>query len=328
MALVEARPPDNPEDPNRDLGFGAIVSRESRKRLLNRDGSFNVVREGLSILQTLSPYQYLLTTSWPRFLGLIVLFYLANNALFAAAYVACGPGQIAGASATTLGARLLEMFFFSVQTFATIGYGGMHPVGLAANLLVTLESLVGLLGFALATGILFARFAQPTAKILFSRNAVIAPYRGIMAFEFRIANARSNELIQVEARVMLSRLRPDGNREFLPLKLEREKVVFFPLSWTIVHPIDEESPLRGLSQEDLTAAQAEVLVLLSGIDETFSQTVHTRSSYKADEIVCNARFSSLFNPPKPDGVLSVDIGRLDQIEKVLPPAALGQVDPG
>ena len=324
MALVEAKPtsdtPNSAEDPNRDLGFGAVVARESRQRLLNRDGSFNVVREGLSFLQTLSPYQYLLTTSWPRFLGLIVLFYLTTNCVFAMAFVAAGPGQISGATATTLGSRLLEMFFFSVQTFATIGYGGMHPVGLAANLLVTLESLVGLLGFALATGILFSRFSQPTAKILFSRNAIIAPYRGITAFEFRIANARSNELIQVEARVMLSRLKPDGNRDFIPLKLEREKVVFFPLAWTIVHPIDEESPLWGLTQEDLTASQAEVLVLLSGIDETFSQTVHTRSSYRADEIVCGARFADLFNPPTPDGVLSVDVSRLDQIEKTVLPA--------
>jgi inward rectifier potassium channel len=320
MAAHEAKKlPPSPEDPERDLGFGAVVARESRKRLLNRDGSFNVVREGLSFLQTLSPYQYLLTTSWPRFLGLIVLFYLATNSFFAVAYVACGPGQIAGASATTLGAQLLEMFFFSVQTFATIGYGGMHPVGLAANVMVTMESLVGLLGFALATGILFSRFAQPTARILFSRNAIIAPYRGITAFEFRIANARSNELIQVEARLMVSRLKPDGNRDFTSLKLEREKVVFFPLAWTIVHPIDEESPLYGLTHEDLVASNTEFLVLLSGIDETFSQTVHTRSSYKADEIVWGARFSSLFNPPKPDGVLSVDISQLDRIEKVLPP---------
>ena len=325
MAVPEAKTlPPSPEDPERDLGFGAVVARESRKRLLNRDGSFNVVREGLSFLQTLSPYQYLLTTSWPRFLGMIVLFYLVNNVLFALAYMACGPGEIAGASATTSGARLLESFFFSVQTFATIGYGGMHPVGLAANVLVTLESLVGLLGFALATGILFARFSQPTAKILFSRNAIIAPYRGITAFEFRIANARNNELIQVEARLMVSRLKPDGNRDFTPLKLEREKVVFFPLAWTIVHPIDEESPLYGLTDEDLVASNAEFLVLLSGIDETFSQTVHTRSSYKADEIVWGARFSSLFNPPKPDGVLSVDVSQLDRIEKVLPPPARGQ----
>ncbi|HEX4961473.1 MAG TPA: ion channel [Thermoanaerobaculia bacterium] len=319
MALIEgeisngARRSD--DDPDRDLGFGSVVSRESRQRLLNRDGSFNVVREGLSVFQTLSPYQFLLTTTWPRFLGLIVLFYLTTNAAFALAFVACGPGEIMGATATGLGPRFLEMFFFSVQTFATIGYGGMHPVGLAANLLVTLESLFGLLGFALATGILFSRFSQPTAKILFSKNAILTPYMGITAFQFRIANARKSELIQVEARVMLSRLRPDGNREFQPLKLEREKVVFFPLGWTIVHPIDQESPLYGVTYEELLASEAEFLVLLTGIDETFSQTVHTRSSYKAEELVCNVRFASLFKPPKSDGLLAVDISRLDEIEE-------------
>jgi inward rectifier potassium channel len=322
MAVTEPKTlPPLPEDLNRDLGFGAVVARESRRRLLNRDGSFNVVREGLSFLQSLSPYHYLLTTTWPRFLGLVVLFFLVTNLLFGTAYFACGPGQIAGSKATNLHSQFLEDFFFSVQTFATIGYGGMHPVGLAANVLVTLESLVGLLGFALATGILFARFSRPTAKILFSENAIIAPYRGITAFEFRVANARSNEMIQVEARVMLTRFRRDGsgNREFIPLKLERERVTFFPLSWTVVHPIDEASPLWGLTAEDLIADDAEFLVLFSGIDETFSQTVYTRSSYKAQEIVWGARFANVFNPPKPNGILSIDIGHLHRIEKVLPP---------
>lgn len=320
--MAIAKPPHlpDPDDITRDLGFGAVVARESRKRLLNRDGSFNVVREGLSFFKSQSPYLYLLTTTWPRFLGMVILFFMVTNTLFGLAYFACGPGQIAGSAATTLPGQFLEDFFFSVQTFATIGYGGMHPVGLMANVLVTLESLVGLLGFALATGILFARFSQPTAKILFSENAIIAPYRGISALEMRIANARSNELIQVKAQVLLSRLRLDGsgNREFLPLKLERDSVAFFPLSWTIVHPIDEESPLWGFEKEDLAEWDAEFLVLLSAIDETFSQTVHSRSSYKHHEVVCGARFASLFNPPRPDGTLSIDVSRLDQIEKQLP----------
>jgi inward rectifier potassium channel len=320
MALRDPKTQPADDDATRDLGFGAVVARESRKRLLNRDGSFNVLREGLSFLHSLSPYHYLLTTSWPRFLAMVVLFFLLTNVVFGLAYFTCGPGQIAGSVATTIPNQILEDFFFSVQTFATIGYGGMHPVGLAANLLVTLESLVGLLGFALATGILFARFSRPTAKIVFSRNAILAPYRGISAFEFRIANARSNELIQVEAQVLLSRFKLDGsgNREFLPLKLERDKVTFFPLAWTIVHPIDEESPLWGSTGEDLAEWDAEFLVLLSAIDETFSQTVHTRSSYKHSEVVCGARFGSLFNPTRPDGVLSIDISRLDVVEKQLP----------
>jgi inward rectifier potassium channel len=322
MALVESRTPPAAEDPNRDLGFGAVVARESRKRFLNKDGSFNVVREGLSFFRSLSPYHYMLTTTWPRFLGLVVLFFLLTNAVFGAAYFACGPGQIAGSRAVGLPSQYLEDFFFSVQTFATIGYGGLYPAGLAANVLVTLESLVSLLGFALATGILFSRFSRPTARILFSERAIIAPYREISAFEFRVANIRRNEMIQVEARVMLTRLKRDGsgNREFLPLALERDKVVFFPLSWTIVHPIDESSPLWGVTAEDLEAWNAEFLVLFSGIDETFSQTVHTRSSYKPHEVVWGARFTNLFNPPKPDGTLSIDIGRLHDVERLPPPA--------
>ena len=321
MTILRNPPPPPPEDPSRDLGFGSVVARESRKRLLNKDGSFNVVREGLGWLRSLSPYHYLLTTTWPRFLGLVVVFFLVTNATFGLAFFACGPGQIAGSKAVSLPDQYLEDFFFSVQTFATIGYGGMHPVGLAANVLVTLEALVGLLGFALATGILFARFSRPTAHILFSERAIIAPYRGISAFEFRVANVRRNEMIQVEARVMLTRIKLDGsgNREFLPLRLERERVVFFPLSWTIVHPIDEESPLWGATAEDLEAWDAEFLILFSGIDETFSQTVYTRSSYKHQEILWGARFLNLFNPPKPDGVLSIDIGRLHDVERTPPP---------
>jgi inward rectifier potassium channel len=321
MALIESKPLPAAEDPNRDLGFGSVVARESRRRFLNKDGSFNVVRGGLSFFRSLSPYHYLLTTSWPRFLGLVVASYLAINTVFGLAFLAVGPGQIAGTRGVTLGDRFLESFFFSVQTFATIGYGGLHPVGLAANLLVTLESLFGLLGFALATGILFARFSQPTARILFSDKAIVAPYQGITAFEFRVANIRRNEMIQVEARVMLTRLKRDGSgdREFLPLKLEREKVIFFPLSWTVVHPIDEASPLHGFNEHDLEGCDAEFLVLFSGIDETFAQTVHTRSSYKPNEIVWGARFTNLFNPPTPDGVLSIDIGRLHDIERLPPP---------
>jgi inward rectifier potassium channel len=321
--MITHRSPTPPlDDPTRDLGFGAVVARESRKRLLNKDGSFNVLREGLSFFRSLSPYHVLLTTSWPRFLGLVIVFFLVTNIVFGTAYFACGPGQIAGSKAVSLPAQYLEDFFFSVQTFATIGYGAMYPAGVAANVLVTLESLIGLLGFALATGLLFARFSQPTARVLFSERAIIAPYRDITAFELRVANMRRNEMIQVEAQVLLTRFRLDGsgNREFLPLKLERDRVVFFPLAWTIVHPIDESSPLYGATPKDLEAWDAELLVLFSGIDETFSQRVHTRSSYKHHEIVWGARFTNLFNPPKPDGVLSIDIGRLHNVERIPPPA--------
>src|SRR5258706_2752608 len=172
---------------DRDLGFGSVISRESKQRLLNRDGSFNVVREGLGLLETLAPYHLLLTISWSGFLGLLALLYLALNLVFAVLFLACGPGALAGPASQMLGGRVSQAFFFSVQTLATIGYRQIRPDGAASNTLVTIEALVGLMYQALATGLLFARFARPTAAIVFSQRAIVAPYAGIQALEFRIA---------------------------------------------------------------------------------------------------------------------------------------------
>src|SRR5205823_11717089 len=170
----------------------------SRARLLNRDGTFNVIRSGLRWLEMLEPHE-LLHISWPKFIGLIVWTYLLLNVIFAAFYAAFGPDDLVGSGAQMLGGRLGQAFFFSIQTFATIGYGQIGPNGLAANVIVTIEALVGLMYQALATGLLFARFARPTASIIFSRNAIIAPYAGIQSLQFRIANRRRrNEIIQLE----------------------------------------------------------------------------------------------------------------------------------
>ena len=306
-------------DETRDLGFGSVVASESRQRLLNRDGSFNVERDGLSFWSSLSLYQSLLTISWWRFFTIIILFYVITNLLFALAYVLCGEGALALPASDTSTPRFMQAFFFSVQTFATIGYGHVSPVGLAANIVVTVESLVGLLGFALATGLLFSRFSRPTAKVIFSDAAVIAPYRGMTAFMFRISNGRRNQMIELGAKLLLARFEEVGDkrvRRFYPLTLERDKVAFFPLSWTIVHPIDEASPLSGLTDQDLRAAGAEFLVLLTGIDETFSQTVHARSSYIAAEIVWGAKFSDIYRRSADGTSLTADIRRLHRIERV------------
>lgn len=303
----------------RDLGFGSVVARESRQRLLNRDGGFNVMRAGLGFLASLSPYHALLTMSWWRFFGLTALFYFGANLLFAAAYMLCGPGSLSVPESAGIESRFLQAFFFSIHTLATIGYGTISPVGFAANVIVSIESFIGLFGLALCTSLLFARFSRPTARILFSDRAVIAPYRGVTAFEFRIANARRNQIIELEAKVLFARFEEVNGRplrRFYPLKLERDRVVFFPLSWTIVHPIDETSPFYGMSPEDLSKTRGEFLVLLTGFDETFSQTVHARSSYMADEVVWNARFADIFNRPADDGLLTIDVRKLHSIESV------------
>jgi inward rectifier potassium channel len=307
-----------PTDINQDLGFGGRVTQQAGRRFLNRDGSFNVVREGLSFFQSLSAYHALLTMSWTRYFLSSAAAYFATNLLFGTLYFLCGPGALHGAEGESPGQRFADCFFFSVQTLATIGYGRVSPLGLAANLLVTVEALTGLLGFALVTGLLFARFSRPNAKVLFSDTAVVAPYQGITGFMFRIANARRNQLIDVTATVSLGWWeRVDGRevRRFHELALERRKVVFFPLQWVIVHPIDERSPLFGMTEELFRAANPEILILLTAVDETFAQTVHTRSSYKEHEIVWNARFSDMF-VPRADGRIGIDMRKLNQIEKL------------
>ncbi len=314
------RPSPDDQARDRDLGFGSVVSRESRQRLLNHDGSFNVARYGLGFLESFAPYHLLLTISWTGFLGVVSASYLALNLAFALAYLACGPDALLGAGAAMLGGSFSRAFFFSIQTFATIGYGQIAPNGMAANLVVTVEALVGLMYQALATGLLFARFTRPTAALLFSRNAVVGPYGAGEGLMFRIANQRRNEIIELGAQVLFSAMESDGRggtvRRYAPLALERNKVTFFPLSWTIVHPIDESSPLAGRTREDLERAEAEILVLLSGVDEALEQTVHVRSSYRADEIVWHARFQSMYLQADARSRVAVDISRVHEIERV------------
>ncbi|HET7711833.1 MAG TPA: ion channel [Thermoanaerobaculia bacterium] len=303
------------DDVDADLGFGSVVPRESRQRLLNRDGSFNVRREGAEFWNSLSLYHYLLTISWPRFLGVAAAAYVATNAVFAVAYLACGPAALSGADGLSLSKRLAAGFFFSVHTLATIGYGTIAPANTAANVVVVIEAFMGIVAFALIAGIVFARFSRPMAQIMFSRQAVVGPYRNGSALMFRIANERSNELVQLEARVMLARRRSrtTQEREFIPLRLERDRVMFFPLAWTVVHPIDGTSPLYGVTPEQFRESESEILILLNGFDETFSQTVHARSSYVAGEVAWGARFGNAFIAAE-DGRLGIDIRRLHEIE--------------
>jgi inward rectifier potassium channel len=307
------------QDEFRDLGFGTEVARSSRRRLVNRDGSFNVVREGLGPLSSLSLYHWLVTITWPKLLAFMTAAYLGINALFAAMFLVLGPGSLQSSVGSFEGQPFYRAFFFSVDTFATIGYGNIIPVGVAANTLVTIEALFNILLIALATGVIFSRFSRPSPRIIYSRNAVVAPYRDTTALEFRIANARSSQLVEVQVQVILTKMELINGvsvRKFYDLSLERDRVVFFALSWTIVHPIDENSPMRGVTREDLIAADAELLVLLTGTDETLSQTVRSRSSYKADEIVWGVKFSNMFMRTEEEGIVGMNLDQIHEVEAV------------
>jgi inward rectifier potassium channel len=312
-----ATPAPTAQDEFKDLGFGSEVARGTRRRLLNRDGSFNVALDGLDQWASLSLYHWVLTISWPRFLAFIAGSYLGINTLFAFAFLLCGPDALQSSAGSFDGQPFFRAFFFSVDSFGTIGYGNIIPVGVVPNTLVMIEALLNILGVALATGVIFARFSRPSPKVIYSRNAIVAPYRGKTALEFRIANARRSQLIDVQVQAILTKVeRVDGTtlRRFYELNLERNRVVFFPLSWTVVHPIDSTSPLSGLTQDDLVAGDAELLVLLIATDEAVSQTVHSRSSYEADEIIWGAKFANMFLRTESEGIIGMDLSRIHDTE--------------
>jgi inward rectifier potassium channel len=266
------------------------------RRVINKDGSFNVHRRGTT-WRDFHPYLHLINIGWCRFLTMVFLGYLAINAIFAGLYCSLGPGQLLGADAPTNWGRFLNDFFFSVHTLSTIGYGNISPKSTPANIVVTLESLVGVLGFAVATGLLFGRVSRPSARIGFSETMLVTPYQDVTSLQFRVVNRRSNDLVELEARLLLMTVETeDGKplRQYKLLKLEREQVLFLPLTWTVVHPIDNESPLWGKSAQDLERLQAEVLILIKAYDDTFSQTVLSRHSYRHEEVVWGKRFAPAF----------------------------------
>jgi inward rectifier potassium channel len=288
----------------------------SVRRVINKDGTFNVRRRGAT-WRDFHPYLHLINMPWMPFFLIVFLGYLVVNTLFALAYYSLGPGQLAGGDAPNEWGRFLNDFFFSAHTLSTVGYGSISPKSLESNIVAAVESLVGVLGFAVATGLLFGRVSRPSAKIGFSGKMLLTPYQDIRSLQFRVVNRRRNDLMEIQARVMLMTVEEtDGQpiRQYRLLRLEREQVLFMPLTWTVVHPIDAESPMYGLGAEDLERLQAEVMILLKAYDDTFSQTVLARYSYRWDEIDWNHHFAPAFSVDS-DGDLVVELQKVGEISE-------------
>lgn len=279
--------------------------------IMNRDGGFNVVRKGVPRFHWDDLYHLLLNISWTKFLALISSGYVAINALFATAYLAGGD-----AIKNARQGNFLDAFFFSVQTMATIGYGSLSPKTYYANTLVTLEALLGMLGVAMATGLMFARFSIPKARVQFSRVAVITSYNGVPNLMFRVANKRENWIVAAQITVTLvsSEITQEGEvmRRFYDLPLVRSQSPLFALTWTVMHPIDKNSPLYTITPDRMYEDNMEILVTFTGLDETVSQTIHARHSFVSGEILRNMRFVDILSRTQ-DGRRSIDFSRFHDV---------------
>ncbi len=288
-------------------------------RLLNRDGTYNIERRRSNPFFTNDLYHSLLSSSWMMFLSYILGIFLLINIAFATVYFLIGSNAIDGMVFSTPGQRWLECFFFSVQTFATIGYGKLTPKSLGTNIVVTVEALVGMFAVALQTGLVFSRFSRPTAKVVFSNNAVISNIDGQLSLIIRIANARMNQIAEASAHVVLlkNEQTTEGQsfRNFYDLELERSNSPVFSLSWTIVHPITKTSPLFNMSLEKMAEAQVEIFISVTGIDETFAQPVHSRFSYIPKDILLDFRFADMIKRTS-KGHLTLEIEKIHVVEPI------------
>jgi inward rectifier potassium channel len=266
-----------------------------------------VRRVGGARLTRRDAYHLMLTMPWRWFFGLQAAAYVAFNAVFALLYLMV-PGSIANARPGSF----WDAFFFSVQTMATIGFGVMAPATFYANIMVTIEALLGMASVAVAAGLIFARFSQPTARVLFSRVAVVTPFNGVPTLMFRCANERRNQIFEAQVHVDFARQETSAEglelRRSYELALARDRNPQFSLSWTVMHPIDAQSPLYGIDPDLLAGQEASIVVTLTGIDETISQTVFARTSYRADEIRWGQRFVDILSETE-TGTTLVDYRR-------------------
>ena len=290
-----------------------MAKRQRPVRLQPRHGVLTPVDAGFWWELWRDPNHLLLAAPWPVFLGLIALAYLLINVVFAGLYLLVPDGI--GGIPEGREATFADAFFFSVQTLGSIGYGVLHPTSLATNLLVSVQSLLGILFIALTTGLAFARFSRTVARIRFSEWATVHSYNGVPTLMFRLANERRNSILDARLKVFLAidEYSSEGHRmrRLLPLRLKRAEGIVFMLTWTAMHPIDRHSPLQGRSADDLAAARAELLVAFSGTDETLERPIHARHNYPVARIAFDHQFVNMVEPDGPGHILHFE--RLDAI---------------
>ncbi|HSB93779.1 MAG TPA: ion channel [Flavitalea sp.] len=311
--MSNKRPPLQTDD-NTGFGFNRALY---GKRFLTPEGRPNVKLAGLKTWERLSWYHTLIGMGSAQFLAVIFGSFILFNILFAAIYLSIGIDHLSGIEAKTELEKVSNAFFFSTQTFTTVGYGRINPTGYLTSFVASFQAFCGLLYFAVATGLFYARFSRPKAFVRFSRNALIAPYKDGAAVMIRLAPYKNNALTEAEIKVVLALAPKPGTSDlnkFYALPLERSKIDALFSSWTVVHPIDELSPLAEMSLEEIRNTEMELIVYLKAFDDTFSNTVVARASYMSDQIIPGARFSAIHRKSTHKGETVVDISRLDHYE--------------
>lgn len=295
-------------------GFSGNSSTEGA-RLLNKDGGPNLRKTGTPFYQRISIYHTLLKMSRLKFLTMVFVFYTAMNLFFAGIYLLIGIDKLSG---TTQSGNVLDhysqAFFFSSQTLTTVGYGHVAPVGLLANSIASVESFLGIMTFALVTGMFYARFSRPKAYIRFSDNFLVSPYKEGRALMFRMATYKNNDLTDVSAQVTAAvHQKENGKRttRFYPLKLEISKINSLAISWTCVHEMNEESPFWQMTEQEMLETGVELMVTVKGFDDHFSNTVQQRTSYSWQELVYGAKFDIMYERSESGGYTEVMLDKVN-----------------
>ncbi len=306
-----------------DTGFGSNSSVEGG-RLINSDGSTNLRKRGIPFWERISLFHTLLRMRPGKFFLLVLVAYTSINLFFAGLYLWAGVEHLVGGDqALTFPQKFMEAFFFSSQTITTVGYGRVAPSGIITNFIASTESLIGILSFAVMTGLIYGRFSRPRAYLLFSSNILVAPFQGGKALMFRIASYKNNNLTDAEAQLTLAlHVLENGKTvtRFYPLKLEYSKVNSLAISWTIVHPINEESPLYNYTKDQVAQSKMEVIVFIKAFDDHFSNIVQQRTSYTWQQVVYGAKFLPMFERAENGAYTLLELNKINLHELLELPA--------
>ncbi len=291
---------------NRSLGLSS--------KIIRSNGTLHFKVKGLPFFKRWEIHNVLLSLSWPSFVFVVFLVYLFTNVLFTLLYFFSGSASFSGTEATSTGHLFIKVFYFSAQTLCTGYFTDTIPTSIRSTSLAAIEAVVGLFLFALITGLLYSRFSKPSSKIIFSDKILLSPYKQGNALMIRMANIKRNQLLKVNAEViLLLRIEQNGvpKNIFYDLKLEQSSIAMLLLTWTLVHCIDENSPLSSFSVEDIKEANGEIIVVMEGSDDILSQSVFARTSFAASDILTGGQFQQMTYADK-HHVLHIDVRKINQ----------------